>query len=476
MTIKGNMIINGESVTTTDQIYVVNPATLETIGSVPNGNEKEALLATDAAFAALESWSALTAGQRSDLLYKWFHLVDQNKEVIGEIMTKEQGKPLAEAIGEIDYANSFISWYAEEGKRIYGQTLPSSSVVKRLLVTKQPVGVIAAITPWNFPAAMITRKVAPALAAGCTAVIKPASLTPLTAIKLIELAHEAGIPKGVLNLVTGNSSAIVGEWMRDSRVRKVTFTGSTEVGKKLMAQAANTVKKLSLELGGHAPFIITENANLQLAAEHLIKSKFRNAGQTCVCANRIYVHESVEQEFTNIFKAEVEKLTVGNGLDEGVVIGPLIDKNAVNKVKSQLADAVKKGAKVITGGEEIPNSNGFFLTPAVLVNVTDDMECMYEETFGPLAPITTYKTTEEVIRRANDTPFGLAAYVFSEKLSEAIHISEKLEYGIVGLNDGVPSTAQAPFGGFKESGLGREGGLWGIEEYLEVKFISIGME
>ncbi|RTQ95095.1 NAD-dependent succinate-semialdehyde dehydrogenase [Lysinibacillus telephonicus] len=470
------IIINGKSVEASETIKVINPATKEVLGSVPKGNAKEARLAADAAYNALDSWSKLTAEQRSKLLVNWHQLIDENKEIIGEIMTKEQGKPLQEAIGEVEYANSFISWYAEEGKRIYGQTVPPSSLVKRLLILKQPVGVVAAITPWNFPAAMITRKVAPALAAGCTVVIKPASQTPFTAIRLVELAHQAGIPEGVINIVTGNASAIVSEWMNDSRVRKVTFTGSTEIGKELMKQAAGTVKKISLELGGHAPFIITKNANLQLAAEHLIKSKFRNAGQTCVCANRIYVHKEIVEEFSKLFVEKVEKLKIGNGLDQGVVIGPLIDGNAINKVKEQLQDAVEKGAKILTGGNEVNELSGYFLEPTVITNVTDEMQCMSEETFGPLAPITTFESNEEVIQRANDTPFGLAAYVFSEKLSEAIYISENLEYGIVGLNDGMPSVAQAPFGGYKESGLGREGGLWGIEEFLEIKYISVGLE
>lgn len=470
------IIINGKSMEVSETIKVINPATKEILGLVAKGSGKEARLAADAAYNALDSWSKLTAEQRSKLLVNWHQLIDENKEIIGEIMTKEQGKPLQEAIGEVEYANSFISWYAEEGKRIYGQMVPSSSLVKRLLIMKQPVGVVAAITPWNFPAAMITRKVAPALAAGCTVVIKPASQTPFTAIKLVELAHEAGIPKGVINIVTGNASAIVSEWMNDGRVRKVTFTGSTEIGKELMKQAARTVKKISLELGGHAPFIITKNANLQLAAEQLMKSKFRNAGQTCVCANRIYVHKDIAEEFTKVFVEKVEKLKIGNGLDEGVVIGPLIDSNAINKVKEQLQDAVEKGAKILIGGNEVSDLSGYFLEPTVITNVTDEMQCMSEETFGPLAPITTFESNDEVIQRANDTPFGLAAYVFSEKLSEAIYISENLEYGIIGLNDGMPSVAQAPFGGYKESGLGREGGLWGIEEFLEIKYISVGLE
>ncbi|MDM5334237.1 NAD-dependent succinate-semialdehyde dehydrogenase [Ureibacillus composti] len=467
------MIINGKEVDTKEKIEVSNPATLEVIATIPNGGKAEAVQAVDAAANALKAWSQKTANERGQLLMNWFHLVEQEKEEIGKLMTTEQGKPLAEAIGEVNYANSFISWYAEEGKRVYGETVPASALNKRLLVQKQPVGVIAAITPWNFPAAMITRKVAPALAAGCTAVIKPSEYTPLTAIRLIQLAKEAGIPDGVLNVVTGDAQEIGSAWMEDSRVRKVSFTGSTKVGKLLMRQAADTVKKVSLELGGHAPFIVTANADLEKAAKGLIASKYRNAGQTCVCANRVYVHESVEREFIEFFKAEVEKLKVGNGLTDQVDIGPLINESAVKKVKDHLEDAVNKGASLEIGGESVPSEKGYFITPAVLTNVSDDMKCMTEETFGPIAPITTYKTNQEVIERANNSPYGLAAYIFTQDLAEAIEISEGVEYGIVGLNDGVPSTAQAPFGGFKESGLGREGGHWGIEEYLETKYISI---
>jgi len=454
------MIINGKEVDTKEKIEVSNPATLEVIATIPNGGKAEAVQAVDAAANALKAWSQKTANERGQLLMNWFHLVEQEKEEIGKLMTTEQGKPLAEAIGEVNYANSFISWYAEEGKRVYGETVPASALNKRLLVQKQPVGVIAAITPWNFPAAMITRKVAPALAAGCTAVIKPSEYTPLTAIRLIQLAKEAGIPDGVLNVVTGDAQEIGSAWMEDSRVRKVSFTGSTKVGKLLMRQAADTVKKVSLELGGHAPFIVTANADLEKAAKGLIASKYRNAGQTCVCANRVYVHESVEREFIEFFIAEVGKLKVGNGLTEQVDIGPLINESAVKKVKDHLEDAVNKGASLEIGGESVPSEKGYFVTPAVLTNVSDDMKCMTEETFGPIAPITTYKTNQEVIERANNSPYGLAAYIFTQDLAEAIEISEGVEYGIVGLNDGVPSTAQAPFGGFKESGLGREGGHW----------------
>ena len=469
------LYIDGEWINTSKKFEVINPATNEVIATVAKGGVEEAKRAVDAASEAFRGWSKKTANERANLLMKWFQLIDEAKEEIATLMTTEQGKPLKEALGEVQYANSFISWFAEEGKRIYGETIPASDPNKRILVQKQPVGVVACITPWNFPAAMITRKVAPALAAGCTAVIKPAELTPLTALKLAELAEQAGIPKGVFNIVAGDAKAIGEVWLKDTRVRKLSFTGSTEVGKLLLRGAADTVKKVSLELGGHAPFIVTANADLEKAAQGLVASKYRNAGQTCVCANRIYVHESVVDEFVGKFKNIVAEFKVGNGLEEGVDIGPLIDERAVKKVAEHLQDATAKGAKVLLGGNKREEQTGFFVEPTVLVNVTDDMLCMNQETFGPLAPIATFQTVEEVIDRANDTPYGLAAYVYSENLSEAIRISEGLEYGIVGLNDGLPSVAQAPFGGFKESGLGREGSHYGIEEFLEVKYISIGL-
>jgi succinate-semialdehyde dehydrogenase/glutarate-semialdehyde dehydrogenase len=469
------MLINGESVDSENNelIEVINPATNQVIGVVPKGGKAEAKKAADAAYTAFKDWSNRTAGERGQLLMKWFQLVEQNREEIARIMTVEQGKPLKEALGEIDNANSYISWYAEEGKRIYGETIPSSHPNKRILIQKQPVGVVAAITPWNFPASMITRKVAPALAAGCTAVIKPATQTPLTAIKLVELAHEAGIPKGVLNVVTGDSRAIGDAWLQDERVRKLTFTGSTEVGKMLMKGAADTVKKISLELGGHAPFIVMDDANIDKAVADVIGSKFRNAGQTCICTNRIYVHESIEEEFNEKFSQAVKKLTVGNGLAEGTDVGPMIDLNAIDKVREQIDDAILKGGKILQGGNRANIADGYYFEPTIIANAADEMLCMKEETFGPLAPVATFKTEEEVLERANNTPYGLAAYVFTESLSRAIRISEKLEYGIVGLNDALPTVAQAPFGGFKESGLGREGGHYGIDEYLEVKYVSI---
>ncbi|MDV6377184.1 NAD-dependent succinate-semialdehyde dehydrogenase [Sporosarcina sp. GW1-11] len=467
------MMINGKwTGSNLPTIEVVNPATSKKIASVPKGGADEAMQAVDAASQALVEWSARSAHERSALLMKWHALIEQHEDSLAKTMTMEQGKPLAEALGEMRYANGFISWYAEEGKRIYGETIPASQSSKRLFVHKQPVGVVAAITPWNFPAAMITRKVGPALAAGCTVVMKPASQTPLTAIRLVELAKEAGIPDGVINVVTGSASEISAAWQADERVRKLTFTGSTEVGKKLMKGAADTMKKVSLELGGHAPAIVMADADLDKAVKGVIAAKFRNAGQTCVCANRIYVHTSIAEEFTKRISDQTKALKVGNGLEEGVMIGPLIDNSAVEKVEEHVSDAVAKGAIVVTGGKRI---EGLFYAPTVLKDVTDDMLCMKDETFGPVLPITLFETTEEVIQRANDSIYGLAAYVFTENITQGIRVCEALEYGIVGLNDGLPSAPQAPFGGFKQSGLGREGGHQGIDEYLEVKYISLGL-
>lgn len=467
------MYINGQWVgEELSRLEVTNPATHEVIATVPQGGAQEAKDAVDAAYEAFQGWSQFSAYERAALIQKWHDLIDQNKEELAKTMTIEQGKPLKEALGEMNYANGFFAWYAEEAKRIYGEIIPATQRNKRLFVQRQPVGVVAAITPWNFPAAMITRKVAPALAAGCTVVIKPAEQTPITAIKLVELAEQAGIPKGVVNVVTGDPRAIGQVWLEDDRVRKLTFTGSTEVGKLLMRGAADTVKKVSLELGGHAPVIVMEDADLDKAVKGVIEAKFRNAGQTCVCSNRIYVHESIYSEFVERFVSKVQELKVGHGLEEGVEIGPLIEQAAVDKVLRHIEDAVKRGAKIETGGRI---KEGLFIEPTVLSNVNDEMLCMFEETFGPLAPITPFQSEEEVIKRANDSIFGLAAYVFTENITRGIRVCEALEYGIVGLNDGLPSTPQAPFGGFKQSGLGREGGHYGIEEFLEVKYISLGL-
>lgn len=473
---QGKLLIGSSWRDANEHIEVRNPANGERIGHIARATEEDAQSAVDAAHEAFPAWSALAAIERGALLLKWHRLIAEHREELAEIMTLEQGKPLKEAAGEIDYANSFIQWYAEEGKRVYGETIPASSPNKRIWVTKQPVGVAALITPWNFPASMITRKAAPALAAGCTVVIKPSEETPFTALRLAELAQEAGIPAGVINIVTGVPGEIGGVWQRDPRVRKLSFTGSTRVGKELMKGAAETLKKLSLELGGHAPFIVTEHADLNKAVDGMIASKFRNGGQTCVCTNRIYVHENVADRFVELAAAKVAELKVGNGLDEGTDIGPLINAAAVDKVLAQIEDARSKGARVLVGGERAAEwGSGHFVQPTLIADVTDDMVCMNEETFGPLAPVTTFRTVDEAIQRANGSPYGLAAYVFTEQISEAVRIAERLEFGIVGLNDPLPSTAQAPFGGFKESGVGREGGHYGIEEYLEVKYISLGL-
>lgn len=451
---------------------VCNPATGELLATVPKGGANEAKLAVDAASKAFDLWSKMTAYERSAKLKKWFELIQQSHEELAVTITREQGKPLAEARGEIAYANGFIEWYAEEAKRIYGETIPASVPSKRIFVHKQPVGVAAIITPWNFPAAMITRKVAPALAAGCTVVIKPAEQTPLTAIKLVELAIKAGFPPGVINVVAGDAAEIGNTWQQDERVRKLSFTGSTAVGKHLMKGAAETMKRISLELGGHAPVIIMDDCDIDRAVDQVIAAKFRNAGQTCVCANRIYVQQSIVATFAEQLTEKVLQLKVGNGLEKEVVIGPLIDEAAVQKVTEHVEDALQKGAQLTTGGRR---QHALFFEPTVLLNVSDEMLCMREETFGPVTPITTFETEDEVIKRANNSQFGLAAYVFTKDISRGIRISEQLEFGIVGLNDGLPSTPQAPFGGFKQSGLGREGGHYGLDEYIEVKYISVGL-
>lgn len=468
-----SLIINGQELgQDLEQIDVTNPATGEVLATVPKGGKTEAKQATDAAFEAFKTWSKLSAYERSEKLMNWARLVDENLDDIAEVMTKEQGKPLAEAKGEMAYANGFFKWYAEEGKRIYGETIPATQANKRIFVHKQPVGVVAVITPWNFPAAMITRKVGPAIASGCTVVIKPANLTPLTAIRMVQLAKEAGIPDGVVNIVTGDSKAIGEEWLQDMRVRKLTFTGSTEVGKELMKGAADTVKKVSLELGGHAPSIVMEDADFDKAVEHVMSAKYRNAGQTCVCINRVYVQESIAEKFAQALAEKSQQLKVGNGLEDGVKIGPLINQDAIDKVEKHVQDAKDKGGHVVTGGQVKEN---LFYEPTVITNATDDMLCMNEETFGPVLPITTFKTIDEAIERANDTDFGLAAYVYTSSINTGIKIAEQLEYGIVGLNDGLPSAPQAPFGGFKQSGIGREGGHHGMDEYLEIKYISVDL-
>ncbi|MDF1824804.1 MAG: NAD-dependent succinate-semialdehyde dehydrogenase [Verrucomicrobiales bacterium] len=454
------------------QAEVINPSSGEAFATVPRGGKPEAIASVDAADSAFRSWADYSAYERSTILQKWHDLIDQNIDEIAQTMTREQGKPLKEAAGEMRYANGFLEWYAEEGKRVYGDMIPASQRDKRMMILKQPVGVVAVITPWNFPAAMISRKVAPALAVGCTVVIKPAMQTPLTAIKMVKLAEEAGFPKGVINIVTGKASEIGDAWLSDPRVRKLTFTGSTEIGKILMKQSADTVKRISMELGGHAPVIVFEDADIPKAVEGVIAAKFRNAGQTCICANRIYVHDSIHDAFVEQFVSEAASLVIGDGLDPNTDIGPLIDEPSLQKVLAQIEDAQSRGACIKTGGKA---REGLFLEPTVLTEVTDEMVCMNEETFGPVAPITRFSTEEEVIQRANDSIYGLSAYVFTESLKRGLRAVEALEYGIVGLNDGLPSAPQAPFGGMKESGIGREGGKYGLEEYLETKYVSIGL-
>lgn len=427
---------------------------------------------------AFKTWAKTSAHERANIIRKWFDLMIEHKDRLAKIITEENGKPYQEALGEIVYAAGYIEWYAEEAKRIYGRTIPSHTTNKRLFVTKQPVGPVAAITPWNFPAAMITRKAAPALAAGCTFIVKPAEDTPLTAIELVKLGHEAGIPEDALQWVIGDGKE-VGEIFTDSPlIRKITFTGSTPVGKHLIKNSASTVKHVSMELGGHAPLIVDKDANLELAVKQAVASKFRNAGQTCVCANRLIVHEEIHEAFAQSFSKEVEKLKVGNGFEEGTSIGPIINKRGFDKIVDQIQDAVDKGAKVLVGGDTHfdEEKSYYFVQPTVLTHVDPSMNIMHEETFGPVAPITTFSTLDEAIELANDTPFGLAAYFFTENYRNGLYISENLDYGIIGWNDGGPSAVQAPFGGMKESGIGREGGIEGIEPYLETKYVSIGLD
>ncbi|HEK2790571.1 TPA: NAD-dependent succinate-semialdehyde dehydrogenase [Proteus mirabilis] len=457
-----------------DTVEVIDPATNQPIGTVPNMATEEAKAAVDAAAKALPTWRALTAHQRSALLQRWFQLIQDNKRQLAELMTFEQGKPVAEAEGEITYAASFIEWFAEQGKRTNGEIIPSPSPDKRLMVIKQGIGVCAAITPWNFPAAMITRKAAPALAAGCTMVIKPANETPYTALALAELAAQAGIPAGVINIVTGDAVKIGEVFTSDNRVRKLSFTGSTGVGRLLMRQCADSVKKVSLELGGNAPFIVFNDADIEKAVEGAMGAKFRNAGQTCVCANRFYIHKDVYQQFSERFVAAVKKLKVGNGFTEGVTIGPLINHKAVEKSQSLLADTLQRGATLLCGGERDKAGENFF-QPTVVGNVPADSHILEEEIFGPVAPLVIFDTEEEVVHLANNTIYGLAAYFYSEDPQRIWRVAENLEYGMVGINTGLISNEVAPFGGIKQSGLGREGSEHGIEDYMEMKYLCQGL-
>ncbi|MCX8231623.1 MAG: NADP-dependent succinate-semialdehyde dehydrogenase [Alphaproteobacteria bacterium] len=456
-----------------DKISVNNPATNDTLGSVPKMGGAETRRAIDAAAAAYPAWRAKTGKERAAILRRWFELMMANQDDLGVLMTAEQGKPLAESKGEIAYAASFIEWFGEEAKRIYGDTIPSHAVDKRIVVLKEPIGVTAAITPWNFPAAMITRKAGAALAAGCPMVIKPASQTPFSALALAELGERAGIPAGVLSVVTGSAVEIGAEMTGNPTVRKLSFTGSTEIGKKLMVQSAATMKKLSLELGGNAPFIVFDDADLDAAVEGAIASKYRNTGQTCVCANRLLVQEGVYDRFAEMLGEAVSKLRVGNGLEGETEQGPLIDMAAVEKVEEHVADALGKGARLIMGGAR-HSLGGTFYQPTVLADVTPAMLVSKEETFGPLAPLYRFSTDEEALSMANDTEFGLASYFYSRDIGRVWRVSEGLEYGIVGINTGLISTEVAPFGGIKESGLGREGSKYGIEDYLEIKYLCVG--
>ncbi|GGK05337.1 NADP-dependent succinate-semialdehyde dehydrogenase [Pseudomonas matsuisoli] len=455
-------------------IKVNNPATNEVLGTVPKMGRAETRRAIEAADKALPAWRALTAKERAAKLRRWYELMLENQEDLGRLMTLEQGKAFAEAKGEIAYAASFLEWFAEEAKRVYGDTIPGHQADKRIIVIKQPIGVTAAITPWNFPAAMITRKAGPALAAGCTMVLKPASQTPYSALALAELAERAGIPKGVFSVITGSAGEVGGELTSNPIVRKLSFTGSTEIGRQLMAECAQDIKKVSLELGGNAPFIVFDDADLDAAVDGAIVSKYRNNGQTCVCANRIYVQDGVYEAFTEKLKAAVAKLKIGNGLDDGVTTGPLIDEKAVAKVKEHIEDAVSKGAKVAFGGKEHA-LGGTFFEPTILTDVPANALVSKDETFGPLAPLFRFKDDAEVIAAANDTEFGLASYFYAKDLSRVFRVAEALEYGMVGINTGLISNEVAPFGGVKASGLGREGSKYGIEDYLEIKYLCLSI-
>jgi succinate-semialdehyde dehydrogenase/glutarate-semialdehyde dehydrogenase len=472
--LKTDALINGEWVKGTSRFDVNDPSNGAKLADVANLGEMEAEAAIAAANAAWPAWRSQTAKQRHAILMNWFQLLMANQEDLGRIMTAEQGKPFPEAKGEVAYGASFVEWFAEEAKRVNGETLPQFDNNRRLMVIRQPIGVCAAITPWNFPLAMITRKVAPALAAGCPVVIKPAELTPLTALAAAELAMRAGIPPGVLNLLTAdgpNSIAVGKVFCASDVIRHISFTGSTEVGRILMAQSAPTVKKLSLELGGNAPFIVFDDADIDSAVEGAMASKYRNAGQTCVCANRIYVQEGVYDQFIKKFSAKVEALKVGNGFEDGVVQGPLIEDAAVEKVERHVADALSRGGRVTVGGKKL---KGQFFQPTVIADATGDMLCAKEETFGPVAPVFKFKTEQEAIEAANNTEFGLASYFYSRDVGRIFRVSEALEYGMVGINVGIIATEHVPFGGVKQSGLGREGSHHGMDEYVEMKYLCIG--
>lgn len=465
--------IDGQWVAESGQTQAVtNPSTGKVIGEIPVFGEQQAQECIAAAQAAFELWKKTTADHRADVLRKWCELMMGNIDDLAAILTLEQGKPFTEAKGEITYAASFVQWYSEEARRAYGEIIPSHRENGKIVVTKEPIGVVAAITPWNFPAAMITRKAAPAFAAGCSMVLKPAQETPFTALALAKLAEDAGLPKGLFNVITGDSRAIGGVFTSDKRVRKVSFTGSTNVGKILMNQSASTIKKLALELGGNAPFIVFEDADIDAAVEGAMIAKFRNAGQTCVCANRLFVHDAVYDEFAEKLANRVKQLKVGDGFADGVAIGPLINSSSVAKVQEHVDDAVAKGAKVLCGG--LLNDEQLFVAPYVLTDMSDDMLVAEEETFGPVAPLFRFKDEAEVLERANDTESGLAGYFYTRSLGRAWRVADALEVGMVGINEGLISTAAAPFGGIKESGLGREGSRHGMDEYMEMKYMLMG--
>ena len=469
-------LIGGEWLEGEQWLPVTDPASGAVIGRVPDFGVAETRRAIDAANAALPSWSALTGKERAAILRRYYEAIMDQQDALAELLTAEQGKPLAEARGEIAYAASFIEWFGEEAKRVYGDLVPGPKPDNRILVMRQPIGVVAAITPWNFPAAMITRKIGPALAVGCTVVVKPAQQTPLTALALAALAEQAGVPAGVLNVVTGSDAAAIGgELCANPVVRKLSFTGSTRIGAMLYAQSAPSIKKLSLELGGNAPFIVMDDADIDAAVKGAIDSKFRNAGQTCVCANRIYVQDAVHDDFVARFVAAASRLRVGSGSEEGVEIGPLIEEKAVEKVERLIADAVGKGAHVATGGQRDARG-GCFFEPTVLTGMREGMLALEEEAFGPLAPVVRFATEEEVIEAVNRSEFGLAAYVFTRNVSRVWRIAERIESGIVGVNTGLVSTELAPFGGVKASGLGREGSRHGTEDYLEIKYVCLDLE
>ncbi|WP_336331489.1 NAD-dependent succinate-semialdehyde dehydrogenase [Pseudomonas putida] len=452
---------------------VINPATQLPCATVPDCSSADAQRLTDASMAAFDSWKQTSAFHRSQLLRKWFDRIVSGADEIAQAISSEMGKPIKEAVGEVMYAAGFAEWYAEEAKRLYGETFASQHEHKRLYATRQPVGPVFAVTPWNFPAAMITRKVAPALAAGCTVIVKPAEQSPLTALLLEQYWREVGGPQGTFQVITSSRAAEVSKvFFEDRRIRKLTFTGSTEVGVLLYRQSAETMKRVSLELGGHAPFIVFADADIERAADEIMACKFRNAGQTCVCTNRIYVHKSISARLVDALATRVSALRVGDPASEDTQIGPLVDEDGLNKVREHVEDAVSRGAKVVIGGQAL---GGLYFQPTILCDVAPGMRILEEETFGPVAPILEFESTDEVVAAANDTPYGLAAYLWTRDLDTAHRVSERLDYGIVGINDGAPSTAQAPFGGVKMSGLGREGGVWGIHEYLDTKFVSVGL-